>query len=125
MLKRMAATVLICVFLLALAGCSSKDNSELVGEWKPSTVSIDGTTISYSELQTKGRDFSIEFYSSGKCRIKIAGIENEGSFSFNETSVDIEYGGKTQKLSYDQGILTLKFEYDGQTTSYMFSKVSK
>lgn len=125
MLKHAAAIVLLCVFVLALAGCSSEDNSAIVGEWKPSTVSIDGTTISYGDLQTKGRDFSIVFYANGKCRIKIAGVENEGSFSFNETSVDIEYGGKTQKLSYDQGILTLKFEYDGQTTSYMFSKVSK
>ena len=111
--------------MLLAAGCSSGDNSEIVGEWTPSTVSIGGTTISYSDLETSGRDFSFRFYSSGKCKITIGGITNEGSFTFNETSVDVEYGGKTQKLSYDRGILTLKLDYNGKTTSYMFTKVTK
>lgn len=125
MLKQASAMLLICVLLFALAGCSSENNSAIVGEWKPSTVSIGGTTISYSELDTNGRDFSFVFNASGSCDITIGGIENEGTYTFNETSVDINYGGKTQKLSYDRGILTLKFDYNGQTTAYMFTKVSQ
>ena len=117
--------VLILSGLLLLTGCTKKNNDALVGEWVPSTVSIGGSTISYSELDTKGRDFSIRFYANGKCKLKIGGITNEGNFTFNETSVDISYGGKSQKLSYDQGILTLKMDYNGQTTSYMFTKVTK
>ncbi len=126
MKKRFAAFSLIIILLsLLLTGCTDDNNAAVVGEWVPSTVSIGGTTISYSELDTKGRDFYFRFYSNGKCKIKIGGITNEGTYSFNETSVDIQYGGKSQKLSYDQGILTLKMEYNDQTTSYMFTKVTK
>lgn len=125
MIKRITALLTVCLLLLLAAGCSSEDNSEIVGEWTPSTVLIDGTTIAYSDLDTSGKDFSFTFYSGGKCKITIGGITNEGSFTFNETSVDVEYGGKTQKLSYDRGILTLKLDYNGNTTSYMFTKVTK
>ena len=125
MIKRITALLTVCLLLLLAAGCSSEDNSEIVGEWTPSTVSNGGTTIAYSDLDTSGKDFSFTFYSGGKCKITIGGITNEGSFTFNETSVDVEYGGKTQKLSYDRGILTLKLDYNGNTTSYMFTKVTK
>ena len=125
MIKRITALLTVCLLLLLAAGCSSEDNSEIVGEWTPSTVLIGGTTIAYSDLDTSGKDFSFTFYSGGKCKITIGGITNEGSFTFNETSVDVEYGGKTQKLSYDRGILTLKLDYNGNATSYMFTKVTK
>lgn len=115
-----------CVFAaLSLSGCSGGDNSAIVGEWTPSTVSIGGTTVSYSELDTSGKDFSFSFRKDGKCKIIIGGVSNEGSYTFNETSVDVEYGGKNQKLSYDNGILTLKLDYNNQTTAYMFTKVTK
>lgn len=126
-MKKTAALLLIAIWLvgaLALAGCSGADNAELVGEWKPSTVSIGGTTISYGDLDTEDKDFSITFRPDGKCRLVIGGITNEGSYTFHETSVDIQYGSKEQKLSYDHGILTLKLEYNDQTTAYMFTKVT-
>ena len=81
--------------------------------------------ISYSDLDTKGKDFSFNFYPDGKCKIIIGGVSNDGSYAFHQTSVDIQYGGKSQKLSYDHGILTLKLDYNDQTTAYMFTKVSK
>lgn len=127
-MKKTAAVLLTAIFLCAaamLSGCSGADNSDLVGDWKPSTVSINGTTISYSALDTKDKDFSISFYADGKCKIIIGGITNEGRYTFHETSVDIQYGSKSQKLSYDHGILTLKLNYNDQTTAYMFTKVSK
>lgn len=127
MIKR-AALLLLCACVLSalmLSGCASGNNAEIVGEWAPSTVSINGTTVSYSALDTKDRDFGFNFYSDGKCRVKIGGVENEGTFTFNETSVDVEYGGKTQKLSYNQGVLTLQLSYNDITTSYMFTKVTK
>ena len=52
----------------------------------------------------------------------IGGVSNEGSYTFNKTSVDIEYGGKSQKLAYDKGILTLSLNYNNEVTSYMFTK---
>ena len=88
-------------------------------------MSLHGTTISYSDLDTEGREFSFYFYPDGKCKIVIGGISNEGKYVFNETSVDIQYGGKSQRLSYDRGIITLNMDYNDQTTSYMFTKVVK
>ncbi len=126
-MKKSAAILALVLLLLTaavLTGCSNEDNSEIVGEWKPSTVSINGTTISYSDLDTKGKDFSFNFYPDGKCKIIIGGVSNDGSYAFHQTSVDIQYGGKSQKLSYDHGILTLKLDYNDQTTAYMFTKVS-
>ena len=53
----------------------------------------------------------------------LAGVPNEGTYSFNTTSVDISYGGKNEKLSYDSGVLTLCFNYNNEKTQYMFTKV--
>ena len=128
MMKRMAFVVLVCLSVCAaliFSGCSDDNNAPVVGEWMPSTVSIGGTTVSYNDLDTKGRDFGFVFNSDGSCKITIGGIRNDGTYTFNETSVDLQYGGKTQKLSYDEGILTLKLTYHDQTTSYMFTKVTK
>ena len=126
-MKKTAAVFLIAFYICTaalLAGCGGADTSDLIGEWKPSTVSINGTTISYSDLNTENKDFAINFYPDGKCKIIIGGISNEGRYTFHETSVDIQYGSKNQKLSYDHGILTLKLDYNGQTTAYMFTKVT-
>ncbi len=124
--KKIAALSLFCLIISwLLAGCGEDKNAAIAGEWVPSTVSIGGTTISYSELDTKGRDFSFRFHPDGKCKIVIGGVQNDGTYTFNDTSVDIQYGGKSQKLSYDQGILTLKMTYNGQTTSYMFTKAAR
>ena len=125
--KKTAAILLafVCILTaLVLTGCGENEHSPIVGEWKPSTVSIGGTTIAYSDLDTKDKEFSFDFYPNGKCKIIIGGITNEGTYTFHETSVDIEYGGKTQKLNYDKGILTLKLDYHNRTTAYMFTKVT-
>lgn len=125
---RKTAVLILSIFCLVtavlLSGCGGTDNSDLIGEWKPSTVSIGGTTISYSDLDTEDKDFSITFFANGKCRVVIGGISNDGTYTFHETSVDIQYGGKSQKLSYDNGILTLKLDYHNTTTAYMFTKVA-
>ena len=124
---KQTAAILAAVFILftalTAAGCANESNSEIVGEWRPITVSINGTTISYSDLDTKDKEFSFTFYADGKCKIIIGGVIKDGTYTFHETSVDIQYGGKSQKLSYDHGILTLKLDYNDQTTAYMFTKV--
>ncbi len=123
------AVLLLAVVLaftaVMLSGCSEGGNEAIVGEWTPSTVSIHGSTIPYSKLDTNGKEFSFNFYSDGKCKIIIGGISNEGTYTFNETSVDIRYGGKSQRLSYERGIITLNLNYNDQTTSYMFTRVAK
>ena len=127
-MKKIASVLCTCLLAfcaLLLSGCSADNNSAIVGDWEPGTVSIRGTTISYSELETKGNGFSLKFFSDGKCKIVIGGVSNEGTYTFNETSVDVQYAGKSQKLSYDHGMLTLKLTYNDQTMLLMFNKVIK
>ena len=60
-MKKATAVLLtvLCLFAaLALAGCGESNNSPIVGGWKPSTVSIGGTSISYSDLETKDKEFA-------------------------------------------------------------------
>lgn len=123
MTKRLTAlTLTILITLLLLAGCSDNENSELVGTWTPITANINGETIQFSELETDEDSFRFTFESNGSCTLVLAGIENHGSYVFNKTSVDVSYGGKTEKLLYDEGILTLNFYYNNETTSFMFTK---
>ncbi len=124
MIKKIGALIICAVLCLCVfAGCSDDNNSEIVGKWTPSTVMLGTNTISYSDIAKEGKEFSLEFENSGKCRLVLGGIENEGEYTFNETSVDISYGGQNLKLGYNQGILTLTLNYNNETTSYMFSKV--
>ena len=37
--------------------------------------------------------------------------------------MDVTYGGKSEKLGYENGVLTLCFNYNNEKTLYMFSKV--
>lgn len=124
MIKNISA-LMLCVVLgmCVFAGCSDDNNSEIVGKWVPTTVTIGSSTVPYSDLVKEGREFILTFESNGKCKIILGGIENEGEFTFNETSVDVKYGGQSMKLDYNQGILTLTLNYNNESTSYMFSKV--
>lgn len=126
MRKRIASILLCMVIVLGItAGCSEDNNAEIVGKWVPSTVSLGGTTVSYSDIAKEDKEFSMTFESSGNCVIVLGGIRNEGTFVFNETSVDVTYGSQSMKLNYSQGILTLTLNYNNESTSYMFTKVQE
>lgn len=124
MKRTVSAIMMIAVFtaLLMLAGCGENNNEEIVGEWVPATASINGETIQFSELNTDAENFGFVFEANGSCEITIAGTKNSGKYTFNETSVDIDYGGKSEKLSYSEGMLTMDFNYNNETTSFMFTK---
>lgn len=126
MMKKIAVLFLFAIVVSSVfAGCSDNNNSEIVGKWIPSTVSIGGSSVPYSEIANEEKEFCITFESSGKCTLVLGGIKNEGNYVFNETSVDIEYGGKQLKLDYSGEIITLTLNYNNESTSYMFSKVSE
>ena len=123
-MRKLIACFLICVTAaLCFAGCGSDDNSKIVGKWEATKVKLNGETISFAELETDNKEFSFEFRDDGSCKAVLGGVENNGSYTFNHTSVDITYGGKEEKLRYDSGVLTLTFYYNNETTSYMFTKV--
>ena len=118
-----ALILLVFGMLAVLTGCSSEDNSVIVGTWEATKANIHGETIQFSELETENKDFRFVFNSNGSCTAVIAGVSNEGTYTFNKTSVDILYGGKSEKLLYDEGVLTLNFYYNNEKTSYMFTKM--
>ena len=113
---------MIMLTLLFASGCGENKNSEIVGEWVPATANINGETIKFSELNTDSNNFGFVFEENGSCEVTIAGTKNSGSYVFNDTSVDIEYGGKTERLAYSDGMLTLYFNYNNESTSFMFTK---
>ena len=117
-----AAALMIMLTLLFASGCGENKNSEIVGEWVPATANINGETIKFSELNTDNNNFGFVFEENGSCEVTIAGTKNNGSYVFNDTSVDIEYGGKTERLAYSDGMLTLYFNYNNESTSFMFTK---
>ena len=114
--------VILCA-LLMLTGCGDDKNAPVVGKWEATKVNLNGETISFADLGATDKEFSFEFKEDGTCRAVLAGVPNEGTYTFNTTSVDISYGGKTEKLSYDNGVLTLCFNYNNDKTLYMFSKI--
>ena len=118
-----AFLVTLSCLLLLLAGCGENKNAPIIGKWEATKVNLNGETISFSELGATDKEFSFEFKEDGTCRAVLAGVPNEGTYSFNTTSVDISYGGKNEKLSYDSGVLTLCFNYNNEKTQYMFTKV--
>ncbi len=115
-------TALTCVLVL-LAGCGDGKNAPIVGRWQATKVKLNGETISFAELDCSDKEFSFNFKEDGSCRAVLAGVANEGKYTFNNTSVDIVYGGKTEKLSYDSSVLTLCFNYNNEKTQYLFTRV--
>ena len=123
-MKRIVALALCIILTLTLlAGCNEKKNEAIVGTWVPTSASFNGQTIQYTELDTEEHGFKFTFEDDGSCTLILAGVKNEGTYVFNETSVDIMYGGKTEKLSYDNGIITLNLNYNNETTSFMFTRL--
>lgn len=123
MIKKIIGLLLAAAMLAALASCSDDNNQEIVGKWVPSTVTIGGSSVSYSDIQKEGKEFSLTFERGGKCILVLGGIRNEGEYVFNETSVDVSYAGQSLKLDYSGGLLTLTLNYNNESNSFIFSKV--
>ncbi len=116
--------VCICICTsTVLCGCGEDKNEKIVGDWIPTTATIGGKTIQYTELDNEKSKFNLSFSSDGRCTAVLAGIENEGTYEFNTTSVDMVLDGYDErKLKYEGGKLILTFDYGKDTTSITFSK---
>lgn len=125
MVKKLIGLLLCAAMLCGLAGCSDDNNQEIVGKWVPTTVTIGGSSVAYSEIKKEGKEFSLTFERSGKCILVLGGIRNEGEYVFNETSVDATYGGQALKLDYSGGLMTLTLNYNNESNSFLFSKVNE
>ena len=74
------------------------------------------------ELGIEKEKFGFVFTDDGKCTATLAGINDESSYTFNGTSVDIQINGEDYKLDYERGNLTLSLNYGGEYTSFTFTK---
>lgn len=124
-----SAISLLCVIcnvfiILAFTGCSESDNSAVVGKWVPVSATVNGKTVQYSELDADQSQFSLEFTSDGKCNATLGGIKSSGTYIFNNTSVDVVLDGNEEKLKYDNGNLTMNFNYDNASTSITFTRLA-
>ncbi len=123
MFKRFFSVLCITCVIFVISACSNNNNAEIAGKWVPTTITINGETLKYSDIETDEKQFEINFSENGKCSATLAGISDDCDFTFSGTSVDIEINGEKHKLSYDNGTLTLSLNYSSETTVITFSKV--
>ena len=52
------SAVIMCIIavFIALSGCGNNRNSEIEGEWVPTTAYLNGVTVQYSELGIDPKD---------------------------------------------------------------------
>lgn len=120
------SAVIMCIIavFIALSGCGNNRNSEIEGEWVPTTAYLNGVTIQYSELGIEKDQFGFVFNSDGTCVATRAGVTEKGSFVLNESSIDVNFGGAPERLDYDGKNIKLNYTYNNETTSFIFTKLS-
>ena len=123
MIRKYAFFICTLFAVLMLSGCGENKNTQLVGEWTPATVSINGETIKYTELELEEKEFKLIFDANGNCHLTLAGVTHETTYTFNDTSVDIELNGESHKLTYENSTLTFTFDYGTEVTTFTFKKV--
>ena len=123
-IKRFISTLIVAlIFTFISTGCSDNKNAEIVGDWIPTTASLNGETVQYSYLALSEDYFGFTFRPNGTCTATLAGITGEGTYIFNGTSVDVTIDKEEpKKLTYDNGTLTLKLAYDDDVTTFSFIK---
>ena len=124
MLRKTSALLcsLICILFL-FVGCGDNKNAEIVGEWVPITATLNGETVQYGELGLDDSQFGLVFNSNGTCKTTLAGISNEGTYVFNETSIDVVINENHHKLDYEKGVITYSLDYYSNSMSLTFTKV--
>lgn len=120
--KGIVLLLVIITATLMLAGCGDSKNSEIAGKWIPTSANLNGKSVKYSDLNLEDGYFSFDFSESGHCKACIAGVEGEGDYTFNNTSVDININGEDYKVDYSNSTLTLSLNYGGTKCSFSFVK---
>lgn len=123
MLKRVFALVLVIMTAaFVLTGCGDNANAEIAGKWIPTAANLNGENVRYSDLNLEDGYFSLEFSESGTCKATIAGVEGEGKYTFNNSSVDVRIDSEEYKIDYSNNTLTLTLNYGSNKSSFSFVK---
>lgn len=113
-------TITALLTMLALYGCSDDKNAEIIGKWTPTTAVINGTTVQYSSLELDNDSFELCFLEDGKCSITSVGITEEGTYVFNDTSIDVTLKTSSLKLDYSNSTITLTLNNETNPMSISF-----
>lgn len=118
------AIILSCAFtfILIFTGCGNKKECEIVGDWVPSTATVNGTSVHYSSLGLEDDQFHLSFDSNGKCTVILTGITYNCTYIFNDTSIDITINNEKQKLGYESGIITYNLDYENNPMQICFTR---
>lgn len=123
MIKKFAIILFFAsTLLLILVGCGNDENSEIVGDWVPSTATINGTTVQYSSLGLDDDQFFLSFDSNDKCTVILTGITHSCTYTYNGTSIDIIINNEEHKLGYEAGIITYSLNYENNPMQICFTK---
>lgn len=123
-MTKKVAIILSCFFTfsLFLIGCGNNTNNEIIGEWVPSTATINGTNVHYSSLGLDDDQFYLTFDSNGTCTVILTGITYNCTYTFNDTSIDIIINNEEHKLGYEAGIITYSLDYENNPMQICFTK---
>lgn len=123
--KLTVSAIIICCLFLLISGCSkSNNNADIVGNWVPTTASLNGQSVNYSDLGLQDDYFGFTFNDDGSCNATLAGVKGNGKYTFNNTSVDVTINNESRKLTYEKGTLTLTLDFDGNSTQFTFVKTT-
>ena len=124
--KAVIPAMIFCIIAVftAFSGCGSSKNSEIEGEWVPTTAFLNGVTVQYSELGIEKGQFGFVFNNDGTCIATRAGVTEKGSYVLNESSIDVNFGGAPERLDYDGKNIKLNYTYNNETTSFIFTKLT-
>lgn len=124
MFKKTSALLCFIICILTIfVGCGDDKNAEIAGEWVPVTATLNGETVQYGELGLEDNQFGLVFNSNGTCTTTLAGISSDGTYTFNETSIDVIINEDHHKLNYEKGIITYSLDYYSNSMSLTFTKV--
>ena len=110
-------TLITVMSLVACGGGDSKDTDLTGTTWALSGGSQGDTTVDKATLETLlGGEMTFTFAEEGKVTMAMSGVEAEGTWSQDGTTVTVEAGGQTNtmtidgdKLLLEQGDITVEF----------------